>query len=351
MNDSVEPVDLSPTRVELIARVRTRGRQIRARRRAGMTALATVLVVAIAVPAIAIGTRSSSRSVPPAASHSRGFGIAVIRGSAPQSASQSCHGGSLPAAGRGECLTLSKPYAGRESITSVAVQPRGGSWAVAVDIDIGIAIDLARFHEPHGWAVVLDGTVIGTITPATFIGAATVETTFVVAEHLTHAGAVALGTRIWGRAPRTFVAPPGLSSYLELPSPTFVAGSTVHGNLEIDNTTDHPITLERPGQCRIKWGVTLVAPGGTAHMTFTQECSNGRTVLQPGVNRFPFVLSTIAAECRDVRSQGPGTAPLCGIDHNPPPLPPGRYEAVLVSSTPGLLPDAPRVTIQLTAAP
>ena len=66
MNESPEPVDLSPSRAELIARVRTRGRQIRARRRLGAAGIAVVVAFGIAAPAIAIGTRSDSKSVPPA---------------------------------------------------------------------------------------------------------------------------------------------------------------------------------------------------------------------------------------------------------------------------------------------
>ena len=67
MNDSPEPVDLSPSRAELIARVRARGRQIRARRRLGIASITALVVIGIAAPAIAIGTRSSDPDrVPPA---------------------------------------------------------------------------------------------------------------------------------------------------------------------------------------------------------------------------------------------------------------------------------------------
>jgi hypothetical protein len=67
VNDSPEPVDLSPSRAELIARVRARGRQIRTRRRLGAAGIALVVAFGIAAPAIAIGTRSSeTHRIPPA---------------------------------------------------------------------------------------------------------------------------------------------------------------------------------------------------------------------------------------------------------------------------------------------
>jgi hypothetical protein len=67
VNDSPEPVDLSPSRAELIARVRARGRQIRARRRLGFAGVTALVVIGIAAPAIAIGTRSSeTHRIPPA---------------------------------------------------------------------------------------------------------------------------------------------------------------------------------------------------------------------------------------------------------------------------------------------
>ena len=65
MNDAPEPVDRSPNRDELIARVRARGRKIRARRRLGIASVTALVVIGIAAPAIAIGTRSSTTSSGP----------------------------------------------------------------------------------------------------------------------------------------------------------------------------------------------------------------------------------------------------------------------------------------------
>jgi hypothetical protein len=330
---NVEAVDLSPTRAELIAHVRARGRQIRARRRLGIAGLATLAVVAIAAPAIAIGTRSTSHTAL-FATHAHGFEIAAIRASETQSASRGgtkgCPTGTLPSPNRLDCLKLSRAYAGRSSIVSVGVQPRGHTWTVVIDLDSGIANDLARFQLRHGWAVVVDGAVIAILKPPP-VGRNGWQTSFIVAQNLSRGDAIALGTRIWGRVPRIVSARPATSSHIELPGNTFAVGPDIHGTLVITNDTGKAVTLEHGRECHGKWAATLTNASFPARVTFTQECSSQRTVIAPGVTRFPFDIITSYPACGGTGSPGHPAAPAC-LPNNagPPPLPAGTYHAVVV---------------------
>jgi hypothetical protein len=227
VNDSPEPVDLSPSRDELIARVRARGRQIRARRRLGIASITAVVVIGIAAPAIAFGMHSS---------------------------------------------------------------------------------------EPHR------------VPPAT------VSTT---------------------RPPSTVAQQPDLVVSIELPSNTVVAGSQLHGTLVIDNTTGHAVPLDTPGECAGKWAVELTSPTASQHTAWTLECARGKTVpLAPGASRFPFTITTTFSSCTN--STGPGSLDIVHCLSGPaggiPPLPPGDFEAALVTSRPGYLPLAPRVPVRIVAA-
>jgi hypothetical protein len=218
--EPVEPVEMTPTRAELIASVRARGRQIRARRRVAITGLTALLVLAVAAPAIAIGTRSSSHTVPPATD----------------------------------------------------IRP-------------------APVVKPHS----------------------------------------------------------ALSTSIELPGKTFVAGSDVHATLVIDNTTDKTVTLEPPGTCREKWAVSLTNATVPLTLTFTTECGLQRTRLLPGANRFPVIVLTTYTGC--VRQGAVGTAITvrCLPDGSLPPLPSGQYQVVLSTFPAGRLPAPAALTVHVTA--
>jgi hypothetical protein len=346
----VEPVDLSPTRAELIARVRARGRQIRARRRLGIAGIAALVVVAIAAPAIAIGSRSTSSSAP-IATNSAGFQIVGIRASVARPVSHfgktGCPRGTTPSPSELECLTLSRGYAGTRWVVSVAVQPRGHSWTVAVDLREGLAIDVARFHLRHGWALVVDGRVVGIIITPAPLGTGALQTRFVVAQNVSRSQAIEIGTRIWARAPRILPTPPTLSSHFELTRNVVLAGAPLRGTLVVDNNTDQAVTLERPGQCGGKWAVALTNAGVPADVAFTSDCSSHRTILAAGETRFPFNLSTIYRGCSNSTSPLPAGLVHCLPGGGIPPLPPGPYQAVVVDTFQGSFPTPPRVTVQI----
>jgi hypothetical protein len=222
VNDSVEPVDLSPTRAELIARVRSRGRQIRARRRLGIASIAAVVVVGVAAPAIAIGS-SSSPSPQPAAS----------------------------------------------TTTTLRIDLSGD-----------------------------------------------------------------------------------LTTRVELDGNSFVAGGpAIHGTVVITNNTDNPIALDSPGACLGKWAVELTSPAASQHVAWTLDCLSGAPrVVRPGANRFPVTITTTYSECFNQTAKPDPDSVACLPGGLVPPLPPGNYEAVLVTDQPGYLPLAPRVPVRIVAA-
>jgi len=304
------------------------------------------VVVAIAVPAIAIGTRSSSRSVPPATSP-RGnadFRIALVTGSS----APPCESGALPTPVPTACVALGRTLTTANDVRNASVgYDNSQGWLIIVTVDPA-ALQRIAAQVGREIAVVVGGKVVSVPTVNAGITGTAIE---VVQPGLTRNQAIALATEILGRAPAHVATAPDLVTNIELPGSTFVAGTDVHGTLVIDNNTDHPITLERPGQCHIKWAVGLSNDGMPPHIAFTQECSSARTVLAPGTNRFPITVSTTNSGCSGSTGSLPKGFVHCLPGGGVPPLEPGNYEAMLVSSTPGQPPSAPAVLVRLTAAP
>jgi hypothetical protein len=165
------------------------------------------------------------------------------------------------------------------------------------------------------------------------------------------APAIAIGSRSTSHsiAPSHVDSAADLTADIELPGDEVVTGSEVHGTLVVVNNTARQVTLEGPGECHGKWAVTLTNTSVQPDVAFTQECGSERMVLAPGANRFPFTLSTSYHACSN--SSNPAEMVRCLPGGGIPPLPPGNYQAVLVTSSPGFLPDAPQVLVRVVTAP
>jgi hypothetical protein len=347
---NVEPVDmteLSPTRAELIARVRARGRQIRARRRLAITGLTALVVLAIAAPAIAIGARSSSHVVTPATvlHRKRDFRVALVE----QASSDTSFTEVSCAKYYFEkmCLGLGRDIVGATDVRSDSVvYDDTQSWIVNVEITPAAARRLAA-RANHQVAIIVNGRVVS--TPMILSGVT--RTTITVAAKLTRDRAIALATEITGRPPsHVAAAPPPVSTRIELPGTAFVAGTDVHGSLVIDNETGKTMTLEPVGACHYKWAVSLTNAETPLSVVFTRECGSHRTVLQPGENRFPVTVPTTYTVCTGAGGVGGAGEVHCLPDGSIPPLPPGDYQVVLSTDPQGILPTPAAVTAHVTAA-
>jgi hypothetical protein len=316
VNDSVDPVELSPTRTELIARVQRRGRQLRARRRVGITALAALVVIAIAVPAVAIGTRSSSSRHAPPATAARGEGdlrVALVT----SLTRPPCEDGTFVTPVTAACARLGRVLATGDDVKAASARydPTRGGWFVQVRLSRP-AIERIVAAAPARAAIVVAGRVWSVQRLSADISGATID---IVTDHMRPKDAIALADKIMSGAPV-----PNLTARIELPGHEFVVGSEVHGSLVVENPTDKPVSLSTNG-CN-QWAAVLTNADFPPQRAFTtQGCLGFHVVLRPGSNRYPFVLVT--------------TLPL------------GRYEAVLYADPHEgtVFPAPPPVSVTLVA--
>ena len=128
------------------------------------------------------------------------------------------------------------------------------------------------------------------------------------------------------------------------------AGTALTGRLVVENNTMHPVAIPRTDQgCRIPWGVTLVNGSHAANLSFPQRavCTRGVEQLLPGANYLQFTIVARESSCTTVPVSDP-RAVHCLANGQPPPLPPGRYDAVLVPSS-GLFPTPDPVPVLVVA--
>jgi hypothetical protein len=336
--DPVEMTELSPTRTELIARVRARGRQIRARRRLAVTGLTALVVLAIAAPAIAIGARSSSRGVTPATVvHRKGdFRVAVVL----NYSSPPCAPGSLawnpPLAptqhADSACLELGDEVMSAADVRSASVvYDDTQGWIVNLDVGRAAVARLAAEATNRQAAIIVNNRVVS----APVVNPGISGTTVTISPLATREQAIELATEILGRAPsHVDAAPVTLSTTIELPSDTIVAGSDLKGTLVVDNASGKPIDLSRGG-CHAKFAVTLRNETFTNEPLYTSDCALGPWILATGVTRWNF---TLIASYLGPRPTGSRSLPV------------GNYEAILVTDTPGFLPDPTPVPVRVVAA-
>ena len=142
-------------------------------------------------------------------------------------------------------------------------------------------------------------------------------------------------------------APPGLTDRLVLPQTQVTAGTPIKGWLVVTYRGRAPINLNRG--CRPQYAVVITNHRFPPDVAFPADCSAAPFVIKPGENRLAVTVITTYRMCAQVASQATSSMPACLHGHQiMPPLPPGRYEAVLVGD--GLpLPAPAPIPIRLAA--
>lgn len=142
--------------------------------------------------------------------------------------------------------------------------------------------------------------------------------------------------------------PGGVSDKLVLASTVARAGTTIHGNLVVTNTSGSAIDLRDRHGCTPGYAVGLTNAGLPAANApgFSAVCGTAALTLPPGTTRFPIEVITTYFGCTNgpTPSGGSHGLPQC-INGGPPPLPSGRYVAVLYGSSLALPPATARVTL------
>jgi len=137
-----------------------------------------------------------------------------------------------------------------------------------------------------------------------------------------------------------------LSTSIELPSTTVVAGSTVSGTLVVDNHTNETFNLTQG--CKPFWWLGLQSATIPFNPRYPTPCEPAPFYMNPGANRLPFTMTASYLGCSTTPQETSPTWPSCLANGQPPPLPPGSYEAVLVSQTPAL--SAQLVDVEVVAS-
>jgi len=151
-------------------------------------------------------------------------------------------------------------------------------------------------------------------------------------------------------------APGWLADRLVLERTYVTSGTPIKGTLVVINQSRTPVNLTRV--CPPKYTVVLTNrefPPDAAFAefppdaAFAADCLGAPFVIAPGENRLAVTVQTTYLACTQ-SEQATRRIPACIRGGQPPPLPAGRYEAVLVGSELRLPPPAP-VPVILTAAP
>jgi hypothetical protein len=143
-------------------------------------------------------------------------------------------------------------------------------------------------------------------------------------------------------------APSGLTDRLVLQQTNVTAGTAIKGWLVVTYRGQAPIDFNRG--CRPQYAVVVANHRFPPDVAFPADCSTAPFVIKPGENRLAVTVITTYRMCAQVASQATSSMPACLHGRQiMPPLPPGRYEAVLVGD--GLpLPAPAPIPVSLTAA-
>jgi hypothetical protein len=124
-------------------------------------------------------------------------------------------------------------------------------------------------------------------------------------------------------------APRGLTDRLVLRQTHVTAGTPIKGTLIVTYRGRVPINLNR--HCRPKYAVVVTNRRFPPAAAFFPDCSLVPFIIRPGVNRLAVTVITTYEACSEVASQATSSSPACRPGARPmPPLPHGRYQAVLV---------------------
>jgi hypothetical protein len=134
-----------------------------------------------------------------------------------------------------------------------------------------------------------------------------------------------------------------LQTRIELNSTRVKAGTSIQGTLVVTNHSSSAINLTK--RCEPQYGVTLTNSQFLPEYGFADVCLGAPFVIHTGVNRLPIEVGTTYMGCTMTPSTASVSSPKCTAT-GPPPLPDGRYEAILVGN--GLpLPAPVPVTVTL----
>jgi len=123
-------------------------------------------------------------------------------------------------------------------------------------------------------------------------------------------------------------APRGLTDRLVLPRTRVAAGTPIRGWLVVTYRGRAPVNLNRG--CRPYYAVVVANHRFPPDVAFPSGCSAAPFVIKPGENRLAVTVITTYRVCVQLASQATSAMPACLHGRQiMPPLPPGRYEAVL----------------------
>jgi hypothetical protein len=143
-------------------------------------------------------------------------------------------------------------------------------------------------------------------------------------------------------------APGGLTDSLVLQRTQVTAGTPIRATLIVTYRGRAPINLTH--ECRPQYAVVVTNHRFPPAVAFTSDCKLLPFIIKPGENRLAATVETTYLNCSEVAGQATRRSPAC-LPGRPtmPPLPAGRYEAVLVGE--GLpLPAPAPVPVILAAA-
>jgi subtilisin family serine protease len=169
--------------------------------------------------------------------------------------------------------------------------------------------------------------------------------------HPAHAPTASAGLSSAGHA----IAPPAnrkppaarLTARLVLSQTRVMAGTPVKGALVVVNRGHTAINLTHG--CQPQYVVVLASRRYHPEVTFTSVCSVAPFIIKPGANRLPVTVLTTYLACTLVARNATSEDPACLPGRRgSPPLPTGRYDAVLASDGSALPVPAP-VPVGLTA--
>jgi hypothetical protein len=146
-------------------------------------------------------------------------------------------------------------------------------------------------------------------------------------------------------------APRGLTDRLVLQQTRVTAGIPIKGWLVVTYRGQAPINLTR--RCRPQYAVVVTNHRfpPDVRVAFPADCSTAPFVIEPGENRLAVTVITTYDRCAQVASQVTSTMPACLHGRQiMPPLPPGRYQAVLVGDGSLPLPAPAPIPVSLAAA-
>ena len=143
-------------------------------------------------------------------------------------------------------------------------------------------------------------------------------------------------------------APGGLTDSLVLQRTQVTAGTPIKATLIVTYRGRAPVNLNHG--CRPRFAVVVTNRRYPPAVAFATDCALLPFIIKPGENRLAVTVDTTYSSCSEVPGQATRRSPACLPGRQTmPPLPAGRYEAVLVGD--GLpLPAPAPVPVILAAA-